>query len=383
MTIVALPWFVLATTGSATKMGIVFAVRLLPLALFGFASGRVVDRIGAGTTLVLADASRAVLIATIPLLYHLGLLSFAVLLVLAFSLGVFGVPYYASQRLVLAEILEDDERAVAQGNSLLEGATEMTTLVGPAVAGVLIVLLGPANVLWIDAATYGVSAALLAVAVPRRRARLEEEASERRGVLAGVRFLRRDRVLGPICVSSLIFGFAGPALIAAIPFVAFARYAENPKIAGWLLAAFGAGAIVGSLATYRLLARMSALQVARVGVVGLVLFFWLVAVPMPAWTLALVLALMGFWNPFTNTVIALFTTRVPPPLRASVMTSLITINGLTAPAGYAIAGLLLERVGFAKTIGLMAAVDTIAAIVFVSASLRHDDSSPAVTGEPS
>ena len=232
--------------------------------------------------------------------------------------------------------------------------------------------------LWIDALTYAVSAALLALSVSRRRTHFEEEASEPRGVLAGVRFLRRDRILGPIAVSSLIFGFAGPALIAAIPFVAFARYDENPKIAGWLLAAFGGGAIVGSLATYRLLARLTALQVARIGVVGLVVFFWLVAVAMPAWTLALVLASMGLWNPLTNTVIALFTTRVPPTLRASVMTSLITINGLTAPAGYAIAGLLLDGIGFAPTIALMAAVDTIAATVFVSASLRHAYSPAAV-----
>lgn len=296
MTTVALPWFVLATTGSATKMGVVFAVRLLPLALFGFASGRVVDRIGAGMTIVAADAVRAVLVATIPLLYHLGLLSFAVLLVLVFSLGVLGVPYYASQRLVLTELLEDDEQAVARGNSLLEGATELTTLVGPALAGFLIVFLGPANVLWIDALTYAVSAALLAVSVPRRRIRPVEEVSEPRGVLAGVRLLRRDRILGRIAVSSLIFGFAGPALIAAIPFVAFARYDEDPKIAGWLLAAFGGGAIIGSLATYRLLARMSALHVARIGVVGLVVFFWLLAIPMPAWTLALVLTAMGFWG---------------------------------------------------------------------------------------
>jgi predicted MFS family arabinose efflux permease len=372
MTTVALLWFVLATTGSATKMGVVFAVRLAPLALFGFASGRVVDRIGAGTTIIAADAARAVLIATIPLLYHLEFLSFGVLLGLVFSLGILGVPYYASQRLVLSDIVENDEQAVAQGNSLLEGTTEVTTLVGPALAGVLIVFLGPANVLWIDAASYAISAALLASAVPRRRAHLGAEVSEPRGVLAGVRFLRGDPLLGPICVSSLIFGFAGPALIAAIPFIAFARYDENPKIAGWLLAAFGAGAVVGSLATYRLLERMTALQVARVGVVGLVIFFWLVAVPMPAWTLALVLASMGLWNPFTNTVIALFTTRVPPTLRASVMTSLITINGLTAPAGYAIGGLLLERAGLPPTIVVMAAIDTIAAIVFVSASLRYD-----------
>ncbi len=379
MTLVALPWFVLATTGSAAKMGLVFAVRLLPVALFGFASSRIVDRIGAGRTLVVADVSRAVFIGAIPLLYQLGMLSFAVLVVLAFVLGLFGVPYYASQRLVLAEIFEDDERAVAQGNSLLEGVTEITTLVGPAIAGVLIALVGTANVLWVDAGTYALSAALLAIGVSNRDVSGETEPVEPQRALAGVRYLRTDRVLGPIALSSLFFGFSGAALIAALPYVAFARYDQDPRIAGWLLGAFGGGAILGALSTYLLLRRLTALQVARLGVTGLVISFWIVAVPMPAWTLAFMLILMGFWNPLTNTVIALFTTRPAPSLRAPVMTSLITINGLAAPVGYAVAGLLLEGAGFAPTIILMATVGSIGAALFLAGSVRQQHPAAAIS----
>ena len=55
MTYLALPWFVLVTTGSATKMGIVLGVELLPTALLGIPSGAVVARLGARRTMMVAD----------------------------------------------------------------------------------------------------------------------------------------------------------------------------------------------------------------------------------------------------------------------------------------------------------------------------------------
>jgi len=52
MTFLALPWFVLVTTGSPAKMGIALAVELAPVALLGVPSGTVVSRLGARTTML-------------------------------------------------------------------------------------------------------------------------------------------------------------------------------------------------------------------------------------------------------------------------------------------------------------------------------------------
>jgi hypothetical protein len=68
-------------------------------------------------------------------------------------MGVFTAPYFASQRLVLPEIVGEDEQLLAHANSLVEGTTRFTLLLGNAVAGVFIAWLGAANVLWLDAAT--------------------------------------------------------------------------------------------------------------------------------------------------------------------------------------------------------------------------------------
>lgn len=369
LTRLALPWFVLVETGSPARMALVFAAQLLPVALLGLPSGTLVQRIGARTTMIGADLGRAPLIALIPLLHAFDVLSFPLLLVMAVALGVFSTPYYASQRLVLPEVLGEDERAVARANSLIEGTTEAANLLGPALAGVLIALVGAANVLWLDAASYLLSALVLLLLVPASGSTPREEQS--RGLLAGLRFMLRDQLLRTLVFSTLTFGFAGPMLLAALPYLAFARYDENPRIAGWLLASWGAGAIAGSALTFRLVARLPPLQVASIGVAGFVAPLWFLALDLPAWGVAVLLALSGLANPLTNAVVAVLTIRVPPALRAKAMTALITMNRLIGPLGYGLAGLLLRDVGITYVFLLVAALDTIAAVIFLSAALRR------------
>jgi MFS family permease len=89
MTALALPWFVLVTTGSPTRMGIVLAAELLPMGLLGIPSGTVVSRLGARTTMLVSDAVRIPLMASIPLLHAAGALSFPLLLLLVVAFGCF------------------------------------------------------------------------------------------------------------------------------------------------------------------------------------------------------------------------------------------------------------------------------------------------------
>src|SRR3954452_7286060 len=104
MTFLALPWFVLQTTGSPSKMSVVLAAELVPMALFGIPSGSVIARYGARRTMLVSDAVRAPLIALIPVLYWSDNLPFAALIALVFVLGVFTAPYMTSQRQIIPEI---------------------------------------------------------------------------------------------------------------------------------------------------------------------------------------------------------------------------------------------------------------------------------------
>ena len=111
MTFVALPWFVLATTGSTAKMGWVLAAELLPIALVGIPAGSLVARLGAKRTMLLSDAARGPLMtrhADPPLdaTTSRSPRSSAA----TFAIGCFAAPYFASSRLVLPEVAGEDER---------------------------------------------------------------------------------------------------------------------------------------------------------------------------------------------------------------------------------------------------------------------------------
>ena len=98
MTTVALPWLVLVSTGSPARTGGVLAAEFIGLTLLGLVGGRAAAALGARRLMLVADASRAVLIGLVPLLYALGTVPYALLLAVAFAVGGFFPAYSSSQR---------------------------------------------------------------------------------------------------------------------------------------------------------------------------------------------------------------------------------------------------------------------------------------------
>lgn len=365
LTTLALPWFVLVTTGSTSKMGLVFAVELAPIALLGFPAAALVERFGPKRWMVAMDALRAPVVAAIPLLHALGGLSFGLILLLGALHGTFSVGYFASQRMILPSVVGEDEQRLAQANGLVEGTTNVTNLAGPALAGVLIALMGAANVLWIDAASYLVSVVLIGLFVRIRR-EAHEESEDARGVFAGLRYLRGDTLLARVSVSSLLFGFAFPMLAASFPVLAYQQYDRNPRVAGLLFAVIGGGQVIGSLLTYKLVTRVKPLRLASYAALGTGPPLWFLVPHLPLAVVAVALAVIGASVPLINApYIGFLTMRVPPALRGHVLQSLITINQVLGPLGYVLAGVLFTRIGLHETYAVMAVIGTFATLNFI------------------
>jgi MFS family permease len=371
MTYLALPWFVLVTTGSVAKMTYVLAAEILPMALLGIPSGMVVERLGARTTMLVCDAARIPLLASLPLLHAADLLRFPLLLALVFLLGCFMAPYFAAQRVILPELVGEDERTISQANSLIEGGTAMAGLAGPALAGVLIPFMSAPNVLYVDAATYVVSFLLLAGFVPRTKKLVGEVASG--GVLAGITFFLRDRLLAPLGATVIALNFVGSAISATIPFYAFDSF-ESSRIAGLFYTAGGAGALVGSIAAMMVVKRMAPLRMAGIGIVVSTLPLWLLPFGLPAWGVMAALFSMMLFIPFVNgPVIGVITARTPVELRPKVMTALISVSTLSVPLGFLAAGQLLDAWEPTRVFGAAAVGMTATALVFATIALRHQD----------
>src|SRR5262249_4897791 len=214
--------------------------------------------------------------------------------------------------------LGGEQGRIAQANSVVEGAQRLTTFVGPALAGVLIGVVGAANVLYIDAATFLVSFVLVLAFVPRPRA--HAEAQETGGMLAGVRFLLHDPLLGPTMVTVVLGNMLFVVLFAALRVLGFERF-DSSTITGLFFAAFGAGAVVGSVIASGIVRRFEPLRLAAVMIVAEVLPLWLLVAPLPAVAIMVVLFVAAIAIPIVNApLLGVLTVRTPAALRAKVMT---------------------------------------------------------------
>ncbi len=376
MTFLALPWFVLVTTGSPTKMGVVLAVELLPVALLGIPSGTLVSRLGARRTMMVGDLARVPLMASLPLLHSAGLLGFPVLLVLVFAIGCFLAPYFASQRLILPELVGDDERTIAQANAIVEGVQRATSLVGPATAGVLIAVIGATNVLYVDAATFLFSFLVLALFVPRRPPLPATEQSK--GLFAGVRFIRRDRILASLVLTALFANMFGQMLGASIPVLAYEEYGGSSRLAGIFFGGFGLGAVVGTVIAVRIMPRFDPLRLGAVAFIAMSLPLWLLGLHLPAVAVVAVLAVSSLFGPLINApLIGVITARTPEALRPKVMTSVLTFALLAGPVGMLLAGPMLEGWGPRVVFLVVAGGQLLAVVPFATVALRRRDVAPA------
>ncbi len=380
MTFVALPWFVLVTSGSATRMSVVLAVEVAPMALLGIPSGSVVARLGSRRAMLVSDAVRAPLIALVPVLHWAGALTFPILLCIVFVLGVFIAPYMSAQRTIIPELFGDDETVVAKASGLFGGATQVPNVVGPAFAGILVAALGAPSVLVLDGATFAFAFVVVLGFV--RAGRPVPADDDSRGVFAGVRYLARDRLLGPMTLTLVVLDGAGNAFSVAVPLLAFTRYHRDPHVAGWIFTGFGVGAVLGSVLVMKLLDRIPPLRLASIGVLLVTLPIWVIVADVPWPVVCGAVFLCGFFVPSVNApFMGIITTRPPAALRAKVMTVVLTASGLGAPLGRLAVGPIFQRYGNSGTwVALAGGLSAGAVLFFVAALHGAGNDAPGMAG---
>ncbi len=378
MTAVALPWFVLVSTGSPGKMGLALAAEYAGLTVLGMFGARVAGAWGPRRLMLAADLTRAALILLIPVLFWLGWLSFPVILAVAFTVGGFFPAYSSSQRILMARLVEDDELRLTRVSGLMGAVNETASFAGPALGGVLVALLGPERVLVVDALSY--LAAFLLVAVLVRPAVVASDGSGEGGLLTGLRYIARRTVLRREVVGVGAINLGLTALFATLPVLALHR--GGPAVAGWMLASYGLGSVVGGLLSSR--ARGTGPRTSIVSVCVLAPATWALAAPLPLWAVAGIVATTGVCaGVFFPRFFSALTTQTPTVLRAHVMTSVTIAISVPAPLGFLGAGLLAQRTGSTSaSFALVAVASTIGAAVvtvaLASGTPFHREAEPAV-----
>jgi MFS family permease len=106
LTVIAFPWFVLVTTGSAALTGLTALFNILPIVIAGFFGGTLVDRLGYKRMSIVSDIASGLTVIFVPILFALGLLPFWMLLLLVFLSGLLDAPGSTARAALVPELAE-------------------------------------------------------------------------------------------------------------------------------------------------------------------------------------------------------------------------------------------------------------------------------------
>jgi MFS family permease len=369
MTWVALPWFVLRTTGSPQRMTWVLIAEILPVAVLGFWGGAIAGRIGTRRTMLVCDIARVPIFAAIPTLQAAGLLPFPMLLVLVAMSGVFLAPYMGVQRALVPEFVGEEQGDVATATALFQAANRLTIFVGPPLAGLLIALLGASNILYVDAATYLASFLLVLLFVhPPEVPAPEDE----RGVFSGLKFILGDRLLRLWLPSFTLLDVCWTLFFAALPVLVVTRYDADPHVLGWLFGALGGGALVGAFAALPLVRHIEPLKMTSVCFVCQMVAMWGVVVPAPWPVATCTIALGGFFMSLVNSPMqALVMLRIPRDLRPQAFSVMAVLVCAAAPVGLLAAGWALARFETRSVLAVVLGFQTAGVLAIVTGAVAE------------
>jgi MFS family permease len=354
MAMVAIPWFVLVTTGSPSKTGIIAFFTILPTALASFFGGTLVDRIGFRSMSVISDWASAVTMALIPLLHAISGIEFYQLIILVFFGALLDAPGTTARRSILPNLAEPAGMMLERATSINESIQRGSAMAGAPLAGVLIAVFSAPTVLWINAASFVVSALLIMFAVPPAEATAEEK-DEGAGYFAelaeGLRFIMTDRLMRTIIVIVMITNSLDSPMFA-IFLPVYARDVLDSSIAlGVIIGVFGAFALMGALffgAVGHRLPRRATFATAFL-VLGGAWVTW--AFLPPLWVVVPVMAVAGFAaGPINPLLMTLSYERVPEEIRGRVFGAATAGSFVAIPAGMLLAGYAIEWFGLGPTL---------------------------------
>ena len=378
LTQMGVPWLVLQNTGSAAKAGVVAFCTMLPVVLSATAGGPVIDRIGRRRVSVASDLVRGAAVAAVPTLQLAGVLHFWMLCALMAVSGFFQAPGATARGVLLPTLADRAAMPLARAAGLYDSAARCASMIGSALGGVLIALVGAGHVLLLDAATFAVSALLLAAGLrgvseagPRRQATPPSFRSYRRELGAGYRYLLGTPLLLGICLMTLVTRGLDQGWSAVLLPVHARTELGGPVALGLLEALFSAGALTGALVYGLVGARFRRWPTFTVAflIVGAPRFV-VAAVTHTVAPLAVMMTIEGLACGLLNPILATVTYEtVPEALRSRVL-SATTASVLTStPLGGLAAGLLVDSAGQFATmlaVGGVYLLATLSPLVFPS-----------------
>ena len=388
--LVAIPWYVLQTTGSASKTGITAAAGIVPVIVSGFLGGAYVDRLGYRRASIVADLASCLAVAAIPLLHATVGLAFWQLVLLVFLGALLDAPGVTARAAMLPDVAQPAGWSLERVSGAAAAVNRASRLAGAPIAGLLIAFVGSSNVLWIDAATFLFSAGAIAFGVPPRPVAAPPPEADGGSptsyfteIREGFAFLYERRALLVLTIVITVTNMLDAIALVALPVMANRVYGTAWSL-GLLIGVTGAGSVVGALAYSAIGERLSRRRVFTWGFAGATIWYPIAALfpPLPVLLAARGVSgvTTGAINPIIDTV---FLERVPDGMRGRVFGVGNAAAWIAMPLGVLVAGPMIEVFGLRATLLATGIVYAVVAVLTIWApSLADLDARPTAAEGP-
>jgi MFS family permease len=363
---IALPWYVLNSTGSAVVTGLVSFSSMGPYVLVKMLGGPVIDRLGARRVSVVSDVLSALFCGLIPVLHAAHALPLPLLLVLAALLGAARGPGDAAKVALVPSVAAGGRVSLERVAGLSGTVSRLAGSIGPAAAGALVALVGSLTSVAVDAASFAAAAVLISVTLPRTapgtaaddggQEPAQQEGYGRR-LRAGFAFLRSERLLLTLTLMAAVTNLLDNGVMTVIIPV-WARAHGGPAAMGALTTAVSVTAMGGSLAASAIAERLPRRTTYFVSfLIGGAPRIAILALGAPVWLAVALWAVAGTSLGFVNPILsAVMYERIPEKLLGRVSALSATLSAAGTPLGGLAAGGLIGLAGLAAAASVYAVV---------------------------
>ncbi|QPP09635.1 MFS transporter [Streptomyces bathyalis] len=354
ISVIALPWFVLVTTGSATQTGLVAFCEMGPYVLVKAFIGPLVDRSGPRVVSWSTDLVSATAAMTIPVLHAADLLSFWLLMLLVAVIGAARAPGDLAKEVMVPEAADRGSVPLERATGLSGVMERLAFTLGPAAGGSLVAFLGPMTALVVNALCFGLGSVVISLVVPRSIGRTAEVPGhgpdapgywQRLG--EGMRFLRRDPLLLTITAMIAVTNLLDTAFSTVLLPVWAKESGNGPAAIGLTGTAWGLSAVAASLTAAGLAHRLNRRLVFFAGftLAGAPRFL-ILAADVPMWVVIAVFVASGFGAGFLNPILgAILYERIPRQLLGRVRGLGTSLAWMGIPLGGLVAGAVVSSAG--------------------------------------
>jgi MFS family permease len=361
---------VIVLDATASEMGILFALEMLPFLLFGLLAGVLADRKGRRAIMIVCDFGRAIVLAFVPLAWYFDVLSWTVMYVVAFSAGLFTAFFDIAYQAYLPVLVKRSE--LLDANSKLETSRASSQVAGPSIAGLVVSAIGAPLAIATNSFSF-LGSAIFLLRVKKKE--LVQKAEACKSVLGEIK-----EGIDIVFSSKMLRGIAGCTatgnLFWSMSYAILMLFMESSLelSASWIGAIFAVGAlgaVVGAVISSRL---VSALGLGKTIIVsaflgGVPSMLIVLAYPSNA-----LLVLMPIWfaTGLTSVVynvnqVSLRQSITPDHLQGKMNATMRFIVWGVYPIGAVIGGFLGEVVGLRMTI-LIAGIGMLVSVLWVALS---------------